>query len=129
MPGNKYNYSPATPSTRLERLMRERELRKINKSSSYLSEDARDGNREGELFANDPYVIEGDNFDEEAFSERVTADLREINGGCEWPDGRPSKQRLLVVANRLPVSAIRKGEDSWHLEMSVGGLVTALLGR
>ncbi len=36
-------------------------------------------------------------------------------------------QRLLVVANRLPVSAIREG-DSWDLRLSPGGLVSALLG-
>eukprot|EP01018_Ginkgo_biloba_P030853 Gb_11989 [translate_table: standard] len=43
--------------------------------------------------------------------------------------GRGSvKQRLLVVANRLPVCATRKSEDSWSLELSGGGLVSALLG-
>ncbi|KAL0813568.1 hypothetical protein Bca101_070011 [Brassica carinata] len=38
------------------------------------------------------------------------------------------RQRLLVVANRLPVSAKRTGENSWSLEMSPGGLVSGLLG-
>ncbi|KAI5077540.1 hypothetical protein GOP47_0007364 [Adiantum capillus-veneris] len=37
------------------------------------------------------------------------------------------RQRLLVVANRLPVSATRKG-NNWSLEVSAGGLVSALLG-
>uniref|UniRef100_A0A0E0DTY9 alpha,alpha-trehalose-phosphate synthase (UDP-forming) n=1 Tax=Oryza meridionalis TaxID=40149 RepID=A0A0E0DTY9_9ORYZ len=41
---------------------------------------------------------------------------------------RGMKQRLLVVANRLPVSANRRGEDQWSLEISAGGLVSALLG-
>lgn len=49
--------------------------------------------------------------------------------GWERPDGKPIKQRLLVVANRLPVSAVRRGEDSWSLEISAGGLVSALLGE
>ena len=44
-------------------------------------------------------------------------------------DERPSKQRLLVVANRLPVSAVREGVESYRLEISVGGLVSALLGK
>ncbi|RLN29419.1 alpha,alpha-trehalose-phosphate synthase [Panicum miliaceum] len=35
---------------------------------------------------------------------------------------RGMKQRLLVVANRLPVSANRRGEDQWSLEISAGGL-------
>ncbi|XP_020258507.1 LOW QUALITY PROTEIN: betaine aldehyde dehydrogenase 1, chloroplastic-like [Asparagus officinalis] len=38
------------------------------------------------------------------------------------------KQRLLVVANRLP-SAVRRGEESWSLDISAGGLVSALLGE
>ena len=42
---------------------------------------------------------------------------------------RGMKQRLLVVANRLPVSANRRGEDQWSLEISAGGLVSALLGN
>ncbi|XP_021904589.1 alpha,alpha-trehalose-phosphate synthase [UDP-forming] 1-like isoform X1 [Carica papaya] len=48
--------------------------------------------------------------------------------GGERQEGWTSKQRLLVVANRLPVSAVRRGDDVWHLEISVGGLVSALLG-
>ena len=41
---------------------------------------------------------------------------------------RSSRQRLLVVANRLPVSATKSGPD-WSLEVSAGGLVSALLGE
>ncbi|GKB70887.1 alpha,alpha-trehalose-phosphate synthase [UDP-forming] 1-like protein [Tanacetum coccineum] len=48
--------------------------------------------------------------------------------GWEKPDGELFTQRLLVVANRLPVSAVRRGEESWSLEVSGGGLVSALLG-
>ncbi|XP_020226525.1 alpha,alpha-trehalose-phosphate synthase [UDP-forming] 1 isoform X3 [Cajanus cajan] len=51
-----------------------------------------------------------------------------LSEGRVREDGKPFRQRLLVVANRLPVSAIRKGEDSWSLEISAGGLVSALLG-
>lgn len=116
MPGNKYNGTPVTPRTRLERLLRERELRKSNRFQP--SEEAREGNKEAELLSNDSYLAEGD---DEEFLEAVAA-------AKAFADGRPTKQRLLVVANRLPVSAIRKGEDSWQLEISVGGLVTALLG-
>lgn len=32
------------------------------------------------------------------------------------------------MANRLLVSAIMRGEESWSLEISAGGLVSALLG-
>ncbi|KAI8012176.1 Alpha,alpha-trehalose-phosphate synthase [UDP-forming] 1 [Camellia lanceoleosa] len=40
----------------------------------------------------------------------------------------PWGKRLLVVANRLPVTAIRRGTESWSLEISAGGLVSALAG-
>ncbi|CAN6164161.1 unnamed protein product [Urochloa humidicola] len=41
---------------------------------------------------------------------------------------RGMNQRLLVVANRLPVSVNRRGEDKWSLEISAGGVVSVLLG-
>ncbi|KAG8637388.1 hypothetical protein MANES_15G116000v8 [Manihot esculenta] len=118
MPGNKYNGTPVTPRTRLERLLLNRELRKFNRFFN-PSDELDDGLKEAELFANDSVLNKDENcgpFNEETFSEGVD--------GSE----RLHKQRLLVVANRLPVSAVRKGEDSWQLEMSVGGLVSALLG-
>ncbi|EFJ28419.1 trehalose phosphate synthase [Selaginella moellendorffii] len=49
-------------------------------------------------------------------------------GGSEGIIKDEQRQRLLVVANRLPVSAIRRGENAWALELSAGGLVSALLG-
>ncbi|XWS12446.1 hypothetical protein CRYUN_Cryun37aG0089500 [Craigia yunnanensis] len=121
MPGNKYNCSPGTPRTRLERLLRERELRKFNKSLN-------DG--ETELSTNDPFSPDAETsiwFNDEESLETISTG-RVSSDGCERQDFRSSKQRLLVVANRLPVSAVRRGEDSWQLEMSVGGLVSALLG-
>ncbi|OMO93938.1 Glycosyl transferase, family 20 [Corchorus capsularis] len=115
MPGNKYNCSPGpgTPRTRLERLLRERELRKFNKSLN-------DGDTE--LSSNDPFSPDSEN--STCFNDEESLDS--ISAGRNSFDG--SKQRLLVVANRLPVSAVRRGEDLWHLEISVGGLVSALLG-
>ncbi|KAL5992690.1 Trehalose-6-P synthase/phosphatase complex synthase subunit [Asimina triloba] len=115
MPGNKYNRNQAIPLTRLERLLKERELRKFNRTPP-LNEDVND--REGELFDHELSPREDDLLEEPLLSSRE---------GCGSDDGRPSKQRLLVVANRLPVSAVRRGEDSWSLEISAGGLVSALL--
>lgn len=37
-------------------------------------------------------------------------------------------QRLLVVANRLPVSAYKDRAGKWQLQVSAGGLVSALMG-
>ncbi|KAM1959252.1 hypothetical protein FF1_004759 [Malus domestica] len=126
MPGNNYNCNPSTPRSRLERLLRERELRRSNR----VSQSNEDGNRQAEFVGSDAFFTEGENLgvsSEDDFPEGVSATKFFIDG-CEWKEGRPPKQRLLVVANRLPVSAVRKGEDSWQLEISVGGLVSALLG-
>ncbi|GAB2236332.1 hypothetical protein Droror1_Dr00028055 [Drosera rotundifolia] len=87
MPGNRYNGNSTIPTSRVERLLRERELRKSSKTTAARQSE-----------------------------------------GFEKVDWRPPRQRLLVVANRLPVSAVRRGEDSWSLEISAGGLVSALLG-
>nr|APR72758.1 TPS1.2a [Actinidia chinensis] len=109
MLGNKYSYFPGTPSTRLERLLRERELRKLNKEV-------------------DQCLTDGDNWSSEEEFLQGVAVPRGLGDRCERKERRPPKQRLLLVANRLPVSAVRRGEDSWALEISVGGLVSALLG-
>ncbi|XP_048440204.1 probable aldehyde dehydrogenase [Pyrus x bretschneideri] len=120
MPGNKYNGNSAhIPPTRVERLLRERELRKNNKALNL-----------NETFEPELQLREDENSNAahvERFLEGAAA-ARALNEGYENQDRRPSRQRLLVVANRLPVSAIRRGEDSWSLEMSAGGLVSALLG-
>ena len=130
MPGNNYNCTPITPRSRLERLLREREIRK---SSRYLqpTEEARDGNKEAEQLYSDSFLSDSDSFgtlNEDEASEVVVA-AKAFTDRSQRPDERPRKQRLLVIANRLPVSAIREGVDSYHLEISVGGLVSALLGK
>ncbi|XP_052887098.1 alpha,alpha-trehalose-phosphate synthase [UDP-forming] 1-like isoform X2 [Gossypium arboreum] len=131
MPGNKYNGNSPHIPTRTERLLRDRELREQRKSNrtSHLDEviDIRKG---AEVSENGPRFREGDNSKAD-FVEKYLEDAavaRALTEGCERQDGRPFRQRLLVVANRLPVSAVRRGEDSWSLEISAGGLVTALLG-
>ncbi|KAL7243392.1 hypothetical protein ACSBR1_015732 [Camellia fascicularis] len=102
--------------------LRERELRKLNRSFPQ-SEEVRDWNREV-----DQCLTEIDNWPPEEELLQGFAVGRRLSDGFERQDRQPSKQRLLVVANRLPVSAVRRGEDSWALEISVGGLVSALLG-
>ncbi|KAJ8761922.1 hypothetical protein K2173_006524 [Erythroxylum novogranatense] len=122
MSGNKNNGNPVTPRTRLERLLKERELRKSNKFKN-LNEEA--GDLIKELENSPSYSF---STDAEHWISVNDDQLLEGADQCERQDSWPPKQRLLVVANRLPVSATRRGEDSWQLEMSVGGLVRALLG-
>lgn len=130
MQGNNYNCTPLTPRSRLERLLRERELRKSFKHIQ-PTEEARDSNKEGEQFYGDSCIseneISGINNEEEVAETNV--DARFFADRSQRQDERPSKQRLLVVANRLPVSAVREGVESFQLKISVGGLVSALLGK
>lgn len=139
MPENKYNGNSTHIPTRLERLLRERErllrekeLREQRKSSrASHSNEVIDNHRGVEESENGPRFREGDHSGValvEQYLEEAAA-ARALVEGCERPDGRPERQRLLVVANRLPVSAVRRGEDSWSLDISAGGLVTALLGK
>ncbi|CAA0825529.1 Alpha-alpha-trehalose-phosphate synthase [Striga hermonthica] len=51
-----------------------------------------------------------------------SSEVSTVDGLRESPHGRPIRQRLLVVANRLPVSALRREADSWSVEISAGGL-------
>ncbi|KAL3821279.1 hypothetical protein ACJIZ3_007184 [Penstemon smallii] len=119
MLGNKNNDKSHVPNTRVGRLLRERELRRSSRLP-FLT-DGTDGNRGVEIPEND---ISGSSFIEQYLEGAAQAH----NEGWERPDAKPIRQRLLVVANRLPVSAVRRGEDSWSLEISAGGLVSALLG-
>ncbi|PQP96230.1 alpha alpha-trehalose-phosphate synthase [Prunus yedoensis var. nudiflora] len=130
MPGDKYNSNSSHIPNRVERLLRERELRKNSRAS--LLNEANDNNRVTQPFEPDLQLREDENSKVayvEQFLEGAAA-ARALTDGCEKQEGRPlrQRQRLLVVANRLPVSAVRRGEDSWSLDVSAGGLVSALLG-
>lgn len=128
MPGNKCNgNSNSFPvPDRHERLMRGRELRKSSKASP----DSNNISNVVSEYSEHNLRLREDNSNSaapfERYLEGVAAAAAAARGARE--DGRPFRQRLLVVANRLPVSAIRKGEDLWSLEISAGGLVSALLG-
>ncbi|GMJ13828.1 trehalose-6-phosphate synthase, TREHALOSE-6-PHOSPHATE SYNTHASE 1 [Hibiscus trionum] len=115
MPGNKYNTNSSRITTRVERLLRERVLREQRKN---IRADLIDNHRGDEVSENGQFYRECDNSGVDLLEQYLE----------EAAVARPFRQRLLVVANRLPVSAIRRGEDSWSLEVSAGGLVSALLG-
>ncbi|XP_044510790.1 alpha,alpha-trehalose-phosphate synthase [UDP-forming] 1-like [Mangifera indica] len=128
MPGNNYNgtFSPGPSTTnRLELLLRDKKERNLRKSCRALLNEAADSNGGPEFYVHEPRVKNNDNLGPSIVDQEVSTRVSE---GGERADGRPLKQRLLVVANRLPVSAVRRGEDSWSLEISAGGLVSALLG-
>ncbi|KAG6790362.1 hypothetical protein POTOM_006515 [Populus tomentosa] len=123
MPGNQDNGNSIHNSGRVGRLLKEREQRRNNKSA--YSNELTDNHRGTEPCEYDLRAREGDSLNNSYIEQNSEGAIAQ---GCEKPDARPLRQRLLVVANRLPVSAVRRGEDSWSLEMSAGGLVSALLG-
>ncbi|CAF2140730.1 unnamed protein product [Brassica napus] len=128
MPGDKYNSSSShIPLSRTERLLRERELREKRRSNRARNPNEAVGSSEN---SDNDLRLEGDSSRQyvEQYLEGAAASARAHDNVCERQEVRPyNRQRLLVVANRLPVSAVRRGEDSWSLEISAGGLVSALL--
>nr|GEX50240.1 alpha,alpha-trehalose-phosphate synthase [UDP-forming] 1-like [Tanacetum cinerariifolium] len=100
MPRSNYNGNSSVRTSRTDRLFREWELKKSFKAS--YSNEA-NGNEAIDL---EPRFSEGDDFVEQ-YLEGASA----ARDGWEKPDGELFTQRLLVVANRLPVSAIRRGEE------------------
>lgn len=132
MPGNNYNGNPShIPTSRVERLIRERQEKNLKKTSRALHQNELTDNTVGpDLHGHELRVRDGDNFGPCTAEQDSEVAAKVPNDGFERLDGKPfTRQRLLVVANRLPVSAVRRGEDSWSLEISAGGLVSALLGK
>ncbi|KAJ0081492.1 hypothetical protein Patl1_12066 [Pistacia atlantica] len=130
MPGNNYNsnFFPGTSTTnRLELLLRDKKERDLRKSCrASLLIEATDNNGDPELYEHEPRVKNNDNLGPSIVDQELEVFTR-VSDGVERADGRPLKQRLVLVANRLPVSAVRRGEDSWSLEISARGVVSALL--
>lgn len=128
---NQCNSPLAIPTSRLERLLRERELRRSTRASQ-SNEESRETNGDVDISGNmnDQYLSDCEKGSREEDLIGGNAFANHANDGYEKQEtARTPKQRLLVVANRLPVSAIRKSQNSWALEISVGGLVSALLGK
>ncbi|KAL5061678.1 hypothetical protein RYX36_023415 [Vicia faba] len=118
MPGNKCNGDSNPIPGRVERLLKERELRKRgSENNEYLEQDQEKDDVDK--------ISSSSSSISSSITERRQQEGEDVVGKYGSNNNR---QRLLVVANRLPVSAIRKGEDSWSLEISAGGLVSALLG-
>jgi trehalose 6-phosphate synthase/phosphatase len=144
MSANKFN---SGGSSRVERLLKEREQRRLNRASNGTDNGNMTDDSELNLEAEPPdsvpetpnkpdwesYNIPSDDSTTSSPSSNnstmgLKGGLKEGYFGRRLGTMRGMKHRLLVVANRLPVSAVRRGEDSWSLEISAGGLVSALLG-
>ncbi|KAL8108230.1 alpha,alpha-trehalose-phosphate synthase [UDP-forming] 1-like [Apium graveolens] len=128
MSSENYDHSSAMMRTRLERLLREKELKKSNRSLNANEEEGKDFKGDNGTVEDSQNLVGGEGLDNEQSSDGITeAGVLNVYRQNTQKRRLP-KQRLLVVANRLPVNAKRTGKDSWTLEDSVGGLVSALLG-
>ena len=109
-------------TTRVDRLIREREQLRRNRSFSILDGD--DMKSE---------VSTREDFDQKNASDLGQGEKQPSSIGMDGPDNVAQAlvgqtNRLIIAANRLPVS-VKKGEDGkWGLTISSGGLVSALLG-
>jgi hypothetical protein len=99
-------------AARVERLLKEREMRRVRSSTGLLSES------DVEAVPDAPEAISPI----QRAASSTHDDSAPLLGELE------PRQRLLVVANRLPVSAKKRPDGAWSLEISAGGLVSALLG-
>ncbi|XP_062103903.1 alpha,alpha-trehalose-phosphate synthase [UDP-forming] 1-like [Humulus lupulus] len=122
MIGNKYESNQTWSTSRVGQLVNDRKIRKNSRTSQ--------SNEGAQYIENDVCLTEDDTSKVATVGQCPEGDTATTNNyeRCENPDKKPARQRLLAVANRLPVSTVRKGEDVWHLEISAGGLVSALLG-
>lgn len=126
MPSDECNYNASSPMTRLDKLLNE----PVSHKSSHPNEEVKDNEEANSTQGDDQTVTDNS----ECPHSKDLPDGITIPRILDVPEcGRKRRDavvhRLLVVANRLPVSAIRRGEEEWELEVSAGGLVSALLGK
>ncbi|CAI9783785.1 unnamed protein product [Fraxinus pennsylvanica] len=85
MPESNYNYDPPIPTSRLERLLRERELRRFPRSFRF-NEDLRDNNGKVDTFGNGYYPSGGDKGVREDNLFEQIATSKSLNDGLERSD-------------------------------------------
>jgi trehalose 6-phosphate synthase/phosphatase len=106
-------------TTRVDRLIREREQMRRNRSFSILDDDMKSEVSGAREDLDQKSTSEGENQ-----PSVVGVDVQDKIAQA----AQASTGRLIIAANRLPVS-VKKGEDGkWGLTISSGGLVSALLG-
>lgn len=132
----KVKLTPSDTSLRVERLARgAAERERLRRSGScYTPGDEVDGKCDA-LGGNGGMVAGGGDragerlatAEPQSSESKAGAHMDSYEGSAKEQSDR-NTQRLLVVANRLPVSATRLEGDKWDLQLSAGGLVSALLG-
>ncbi|KAG0616367.1 hypothetical protein M758_5G109400 [Ceratodon purpureus] len=130
----KVKLTPSDTSLRVERLVAAAEERLRRSGSCYALGDEVDGKCEA-LGGNGGMVAGGGDragervatAEPQSSHSKTGAHMDSYDSSTKEKSHR-NTQRLLVVANRLPVSATRLEGDKWDLQLSAGGLVSALLG-
>ncbi|KAL8087902.1 hypothetical protein AgCh_037880 [Apium graveolens] len=128
MSDNKYKSSLSVPSNSKEKLLRDTQLSKGSKASSNKASDTKSVSEISELQLPSMERLGPGTFPAEIYPEGYSSSHTCSNESKKPQEGMALKPRLLVVSNRLPYSAVRI-EDSWSLDISAGGPVTALLGK
>lgn len=136
----KVNLSASAAASRVERgverLARERQERELNLRSNGCYTPGDEVDRKGEALGENGGMVGGGGdragerlatTEPQSSRSRAGAHMDGYENSGKEKSHR-NTQRLLVVANRLPVSAIRLDGDKWDLQLSAGGLVSALLG-
>ena len=90
-------------SSRVDRLLKERELRRVRSAT---------GLHEGDL----PAALSSVSLADGPEGLPLESDRGELLDEAELDGAEEPRQRLLVVANRLPVSAKKLADGSWSLE-------------
>eukprot|EP00250_Pteridium_aquilinum_P003695 c14001_g1_i1 orf=129-3305(+) len=126
-------YSAKVAASRVDRLLQQRQL---NRTRNSLQHDKPSDNLRPDPFSEPEANSAWDRGDRWLGRDVLITDngghsttllAEALADGARHATVLNCRQRLLVVANRLPVSATRTG-DVWSLESSAGGLVSALLG-
>lgn len=124
----KYKANSAVPSNPTEKLLRDTQLSKRRKTSSNEASDTKSVSDISEPQLPSMERLGPGTSPAEKYPEGPSSSQACSNESKKPQEGGALRPRLLVVSNRLPFSAVRI-EDSWYLDISAGGPVTALLGK
>jgi trehalose 6-phosphate synthase/phosphatase len=131
--GSSSSQTPQVPASRVDRLLLQR-LRKSQSTTVLYGDPLLDQHENSLGIGAPPAKFTGADADAAAAvtaaAATATATVAGSSSSVMFPELGPGaeSQRLLVVANRLPVSAYKDANGRWQLQVSAGGLVSALMG-
>lgn len=125
----KYKASSSVPSNQTEKLLHDTELSKGSKALSNEAGNTKSASEISELQIPSMERLGPGISCAEKYPQGASSSQSYSSGSKNLQEGGALRPRLLVVANRLPVTAVKRIEDFWSVAKSSGGPVTALLGK